>query len=38
MRYAALKENDIVIIEGLHAINDILTMSIDKKNKIKIEV
>ena len=36
--YLQLKENDIVIIEGLHAINDILTMSIDKKNKIKIYV
>ena len=36
--YIQLKEDDIVIIEGLHAINDILTMSIEKKNKIKIYV
>lgn len=36
--YLQLKENDIVIIEGLHAINDTLTMSIEKKHKIKIYV
>jgi uridine kinase len=33
-----LKENDIVIIEGLHALNDQLTMSIDTKNKYRIYI
>ena len=36
--YLQLKEDDICIIEGLHAINDVLTMSIEKKNKFKIYV
>lgn len=34
--YFELKENDILIIEGLHALNNELTSSIDKKNKFKI--
>lgn len=33
-----LKENDILVIEGLHAINEKLTMSIDRKNKFKIYI
>ena len=33
-----LKENDIIIIEGLHALNDDLTISIDRKNKFKIYI
>lgn len=33
-----LKENDIIIIEGLHAINDELTVSIERKNKFKIYI
>ncbi len=33
-----LGESDIIIIEGLHALNDILTMSIDDKNKFKIYI
>lgn len=33
-----LKENDIIIIEGLHAINDELTISIERKNKFKIYI
>ena len=33
-----LKENDIIIIEGLHAINDELTISVDRKNKFKIYI
>lgn len=31
-----LKENEILIIEGLHALNNDLTSSIDRKNKYKI--
>lgn len=31
-----LHENDILIIEGLHALNEELTYSIEKKNKFKI--
>lgn len=34
----SLKENEIVIIEGLHALNDELTSVIDKKNKFKIYI
>ncbi len=34
--YLQLKENDIVVIEGLHALNDELTMAIERKNKFKI--
>ncbi len=33
-----LEKNDIIIIEGLHALNDVLTMSIDRKNKYKIYI
>ena len=33
-----LKENDILIIEGLHALNEELTSSIDKKNKYRMYV
>jgi len=33
-----LKEKDIIIIEGLHALNDDLTISIDRKNKFKIYI
>lgn len=33
-----LKENDIIIIEGLHGLNDDLTISIDRKNKFKIYI
>ncbi len=33
-----LKENDIIIIEGLHALNDELTMAIDEKTKFKIYI
>lgn len=31
-----LKDGDIIIIEGLHALNDELTMAIDRRNKYKI--
>ncbi len=34
--YLQLKENDIVVIEGLHALNDELTMAIERQNKFKI--
>lgn len=34
--YIKLKENSIILIEGLHALNDDLLPSIDKKHKYKI--
>lgn len=34
--YLQLEENDIVVIEGLHALNDELTMAIDRINKYKV--
>ncbi len=33
-----LKENDIMVIEGIHALNDKLTSSIDNKNKYHIYI
>lgn len=33
-----LGENDIVIIEGLHALNEDLTISIERKNKFKVYI
>lgn len=36
--YIKLGENDLIIVEGLHALNDELTMSIDRKNKYKIYI
>lgn len=33
-----ISDNDIIIIEGLHALNDQLSMSIEKKNKFKIYI
>ena len=36
--YLQIGKNDIIIIEGLHALNDDLTMSIDRKNKYKIYI
>ena len=35
-KYLQLEENDIVIIEGLHGLNDELTMAIDRINKFKV--
>jgi len=35
-RYIQLAEKDILIIEGLHGLNELLTQSIDRKNKFKI--
>lgn len=37
-KWLKLGENDIIIIEGLHALNDVMTMSIDAKNKFKIYI
>lgn len=37
-RYIQLQENDILIIEGLHGLNDELTSAIDRKNKYKISI
>lgn len=37
-RTVELKENDILIIEGLHALNDEILTNIPKKNKFKIYV
>ena len=34
----SLKENQILIVEGLHAINERLSSSIDKKNKLKVYI
>ena len=34
----SLKKNQVLIIEGLHAINDRLSSSIDKKNKLKLYI
>lgn len=36
--YLQLGEKDIIIVEGLHALNDQLTMSIDKNQKYKIYI
>lgn len=36
--YLQLKENDVIIIEGLHALNDELTLTIERKNKYKIYI
>ena len=35
-RYLQLEENEILIIEGLHGLNDKLTSSIKRKNKYKV--
>lgn len=35
---ASLKENEIIIIEGLHALNDELTSAVAKQNKFKIYI
>ena len=37
-RYLQLEENDILIIEGLHGLNDKLTSSVKRKNKFKISI
>jgi len=37
-KWLQLTENDIVIIEGLHAINEELTVSIERRNKFKIYI
>ena len=37
-KWLQLHDNDIVIIEGLHAINEELTMWIERKNKFKIYI
>ena len=37
-KYLQVTDKDIIIIEGLHALNDDLTMSIDDKNKFKIYI
>lgn len=37
-KYLQLKENDIIVIEGLHALNPELTLAIDDINKFKIYI
>ena len=37
-KYLQIKEKDIIIIEGLHALNDELTMAIEEKYKYKIYI
>lgn len=36
--YLQMKEKDIIVIEGLHALNDELTMAIEDRNKYKIYI
>lgn len=36
--YLQLEENGIIIIEGLHGLNDDLTLSVERKNKFKIAI
>lgn len=37
-KWLQLKDNDLIIIEGLHAINEELTMSIERKQKFKLYI
>lgn len=37
-KWLQIGDNDIIIIEGLHALNDELTMAVDRKNKFKIYI
>lgn len=37
-KYVELKENDLIIVEGIHALNEDLTTTIDKKHKLKIYI
>lgn len=37
-KWLQLKENDIIVIEGLHALNPELTLAIDDNNKFKIYI
>jgi len=37
-RYLQLHDQDLIIIEGLHALNDELTLAIENKNKFKIYI
>ena len=37
-KYIELKENDIIIIEGIHALNEDLTQAIERKNKFKVYI
>ena len=36
--YMKLKDDDVIIIEGLHCLNEELTMSIERKNKFKMYI
>ncbi len=36
--FVKLGPKDMLIVEGIHALNDLLTMSIDRKNKFKIYI
>ena len=37
-KYIKMEENDILLIEGTHALNDKLTMDIERKNKYKVYI
>ncbi len=37
-RITALKENQILVVEGIHSLNDVLTENIDNKDKFKIYI
>lgn len=35
-KWLQIKDNDIIVIEGLHSLNDNLTLAVERKNKYKI--
>ena len=37
-KWLQLKDNDIIVIEGLHALNDEVTLSVERRNKYKIYI
>ncbi len=37
-KYLQLKEKDIILVEGLHALNEELTLAIEPKNKFKVYI
>lgn len=37
-RWVQLQKNDVIIVEGLHGLNEELTLSIERKNKFKIYI
>ena len=37
-KWLQIKDNDIIIIEGLHALNEELTVAVERKNKFKVYI